>query len=399
MQSLPPVVMFVAKGFQRPDIPRARQEGRTLVQAGYPLYVFAWDRYGEFPRRENVDGATIRSFTGVNLRNFSSLGLALGGSLFQIVIFFATLRLINHLKQRPIVHAHDMNTLLPSCLLRILGLSSGLVYDCRELTYGVYSGWYNPFVGGIMRTLEEGMLRYADVVITVSRPIAEYLARIKQVVTVIYNCPRMADIPRVSKMDARKQLRLPRNSFIVSYVGMIRYGCKLELLLSVASRIKRQNVHFVVVGDGPQASEFRRMANKTEGCRLTIVPRVPRDRALLYVLASDLTWALYDDRNLSLNVAMPWKLFESMACSVPVLVERGSSRASFVEKCGCGVVLPNDAPDFVAETISSLAQAPSHHEHMSRAGKRLAESEFNWEVMSEKLVGIYKALQRPQAKA
>ncbi len=398
MPSLPPVVMFVAKGFQRPDIPRARQESRTLVQAGYPLYVFAWDRYGEFPKRENVDGATVCSFTGVNLRNFSRLGLALGGVLFQIVIFFAALKLINHLRQRPIVHAHDINTLLPSCFLRIFGLSSGLVYDCRELTYGVYSGWFNPFVGGIMRTLEERMLRYADAVITVSRPIAEYLATIKQVVAVIYNCPRMVDIPSISKMDARNELGLPRNSFIVSYVGMIRYGCRLELLLSVASRIKQQNIHFVVVGDGPLASEFKGMANKTQDCRVTIVPRVWRDRALLYVLASDLTWALYDDRNLSLNVAMPWKLFESMACGVPVLVERGSCRASFVEKHGCGVVLRNDAPDVVAEAIRSLSQDPAHHGHMSRAGKRLAQSEFNWEVMSEKLEGIYETLQRPQAR-
>jgi glycosyltransferase involved in cell wall biosynthesis len=391
--------MLVAKGFQRPDIPRARQESRTLVQAGYPLYVLAWDRYGEFPGRENVDGAIVRSFTVVNLRNFSSLGLALGGLLFQIAIFFATLRLINHLRQRPIVHAHDINTLLPSCFLRVLGLSSALVYDCRELTYGVYSGWFNPCVGSIMRAIEEKLLRYADAVITVSQPIAEYLGRFKQMVTVIYNCPRTADVPNISKMDARKQLGLPLNSFIVSYVGMIRYGCRLELLLSVASRIKRENTHFVVVGGGPLAAEFRRKANQTLDCRITIVPRVWRDRALLYVLASDLTWALYDDQNLSLNVAMPWKLFESMACGVPVLVGQGSSRAKFVEKYGCGVVLQNDAPAFVAEAIGSLAEDPARHQQMSTAGKQLAASEFNWEVMSNKLIRIYEALRITTAEA
>ena len=394
--SSPVVVMLVAKGFQRSDIPRARQESRTLVEAGYSLYVFAWDRYGEFPRWETVDGATVRSFTCVNLRNFSKLGLFLGGLMFQVVILFATLRLINHLKQRPIVHAHDINTLFPSCFLRILGLSSRLMYDCRELTYSVYSGWFNPFVGEIMRILEERMLRYADAAITVSRPIAQYLAKMNQLVTLIYNCPRMVDIPRISKIDARKQLGLPCNSFIVSYVGMIRYGCKLELLLSVASKIKQNDIQFVVVGDGPLAPEFKRSASESSSRNVTLVPRVSRERALLYVLASDLTWALYDDRNLSLRVAMPWKLFESMACGVPVLVERGSCRANFVEKHGCGVVLSNDSPAFVAETISLLTQEPAHHDAMSRAGKRLAESEFNWEVMSEKLASIYRALQRPR---
>jgi glycosyltransferase involved in cell wall biosynthesis len=391
--------MLVAKGFQRPDIPRARQESRTLVEAGYRVFVLAWDRYGEFPTRETVDGANVRSFVPVNLTKFSRLGLALGGLLFQIVAFFEALRLIKRLKQRPIVHAHDINTLLPSCFLRVLGLSSGLVYDCRELTYGVYSGWFNPFVGEIMRTLEERLLPYSDAVITVSQPIAEYLAKFKQRVTVIYNCPRMVDVPSFSKMDARKQLGLPLSSFIVSYVGMIRHGCKLELLLSVASTFQRESVHFAVVGGGPLASEFGRTASKTQNCKVTVVPLVSREKALLYVLASDLTWALYDDRNLSLNVAMPWKLFESMACGVPVLVEHGSIRARFVEKHGIGVVLSNDDPGYVAGAIASLAQDPARHQQMITAGKQLAESEFNWEAMSNKLVAIYEILQRPKAKA
>jgi len=393
-----PVVMLVAKGFQRPDIPRARQEGRTLTEAGHAVFVLSWDRYDEFPKWEIVDGARVRSFTPVNLTKFSRFGLVLGGILFQMMCFFAALRLIRCLKQRPIVHAHDINTLLPGCFLRVLRLSSGLIYDCRELTYGVYSAWFNQFVGAIMCTFEEELLRFADAVITVSDPIAEYLAGFNRSVTVIYNCPRSADVPSVSKTDARRQLGLPLNSFVISYVGMIRYGCKLELLLSVASEIKHENIRFVVVGDGPLAPEFRREADQTQDRRVTIVPRVSRNRALLYVLASDLTWALYDDRNLSLNVSMPWKLFESMACGVPVLVGRGSSRAKFVEIHGCGVVLTSDAPDYVAEAIVSLAERPAPIGRMSKAGKQLAESEFNWEMMSERLVGIYDRLQMPEIR-
>jgi glycosyltransferase involved in cell wall biosynthesis len=96
---------------------------------------------------------------------------------------------------------------------------------------------------------------------------------------------------------------------------------------------------------------------------------------------------------------MPWKLFESMACGVPVLVARGSSRAKFVEKHRCGVVLPNDTSDFVAEVIRSLAEDPAQHQQMSTAGKQLAESEFNWEAMSNKLIRIYEALRIPTAEA
>jgi len=370
------------------------QETQTLIRAGYDVFVFAWDRYAEFPSKEVVDGAEVRSFTPVNLTRFSGFGLVLGGLLFQIILALEILKLVRRLKQRPIIHAHDLNTLLPSCILRILRLSSALVYDCRELTYGVYSGWFNPLVAGMVRVLEERCLRYADCIITVSDWIANYLRAFNPSVELIYNCPRLRDIPGISTKEARLRLALPQGAFIVSYVGMIRYGCRLELLLAVTSLLKDQNVHFVVVGDGPLAAEFRQAANRAKNARLIVVPRVQREIAFSYVIASDLTWVLYQDQNPSLNVAMPWKLFESMACGVPVIVGAGTLRARLVEKLKCGVILESDEPSEIAEAILSLANDPERHHEMSIAGKQASIADFNWEAMSGKLIDVYRRLQR-----
>jgi glycosyltransferase involved in cell wall biosynthesis len=395
---LPAVVMLIGKTFQRPDVPRSRQETQTLLEAGYPVYVFAWDRDAEVPALENVDGATVRSFRTVKLTKFSGrqrFGLALGGMIFQMLLFFEIVKLIGQLKQRPIVHAHDVNTLLPACFLRMLRLCSGLVYDCHEFTYGVYYEWFNVIVASVVRIIEERCVRYADAAITVSDWIAAYLRRFNSATEVVYNCPRIQDIPKLSKKEARIRLGLPTEAFIVSSVGMIRYDCRQDLLLAVASSTKERGIHYLIVGDGPLASQIRQAAEKANCACLTILPRVPREVALCYVSASDLTWAVYRNRAESFNPRMtiPWKFFESLACGVPVIVESGTLRAELIKNLKCGIVLESDDPRDISDAILSLAKNHDQFDEMCAKAKCASTAlGFSWEAMSTRLTGVYKRL-------
>lgn len=386
-----PVIVLIAKAFQKPNPPRTIQEVETLIEAGYQVHVFAWDRDAEYPRVENVHGASVHSWSLISLRKFTRLGLAIGGLLFQVVLTVQAIRLIGRLKCRPIVFAHDINTLVPGCLLRVSGLCSALVYDCREFTYGVYSEWFHPLAGAIVRVVEEKCLGTVDTVVTVSDLIAGYLGKFNRSVELIYNCPRLADIPAISKDDARVKLGLPRDAFLVSFVGTLRYGCRLELLLAVTSQIQNENVRFLVVGDGPLTSAFKRAASKISSSKFAVLPRVSRETALTYTLASDLSWVVYGSKNPSLNarVGLPWKFFESLACGVPMIVEADTLRAKLINMYRCGVVFDNDDPSHVAEVISSLAEDRGRCQDMKLAARQAA-SLYSWETMSEKLVGILK---------
>jgi glycosyltransferase involved in cell wall biosynthesis len=385
--------MLVAKAFQKPNPPRTKHEAQALFDAGYRVYVFAWDREAIFPSLENVNGAIVQSFSLINVRRFSRFGLALGGILFQIALVFQTVKLITRLKQRPILHAHDINTLLPSFFLKSLGLSRALVYDCRELTYEVYSDWFHPIVGAVVRTIEEHLLRHVDAVITPSDAIASYLRRFCQTVETIYNFPSLVDIPACSKEQARLRLGLPVNAFIVSSVGTIRTDCRYDLLLEVASLIEKENIRFLVVGDGPMLPMLKRAAEQIPATRLMILPPVTHTKALCHVFASDLTWAVYKNRKIPW---MPWKFFESLACGVPVLVESGTRRAELVEELGCGVVPKTDGVEDTMRTIVSLAEDKRRQRHLSAAAKNAALAhDLNWEAMSRKLIAIYDRLRKP----
>jgi glycosyltransferase involved in cell wall biosynthesis len=387
--------MLVAKGFQIPEFPRAKQEAETLSKAGYRVSVVAWDRYAEFPALENTNGIIVHSIRSANLTKFSKAGLMIAGLLFQVLMFVKIVKLIRNFKERPIINAHDINTLPVACFLRRIHLCSGLVYECREFTYGVYYEWFNLLVASIVRVIEERLLRYADAIITVNDWIAGYLNRFNQATDVIYNCPRLTDLPQISKKEARKILGLPLDTFIVSYVGGIRYGCMLDLLLKVASMTRGQDIHYVVVGEGPLASEFRRAARQISGASLTVAPRVPRNIALLYVRSSDLTWSVYQQRPESLNerTALGWKLFESLACGVPVIVNANTLSAQLVKRFKCGLVFEGNNPYEMVQLILGLSANTNQFLEMSRKAMHTSTTmNFNWETMGSKLLATYRRI-------
>jgi glycosyltransferase involved in cell wall biosynthesis len=383
--------MFLAKAFQTD--PRPRQEARSLVEAKYSVFVFAWDRERAFRPIERVDGATVYSIRQLDLRRFSSFGLVVGDIIFQMLILLGTVRLVSHLKQRPIIHAHDFNTLVPGCLLRICHLSVGLVYDSHELTYAIYSDFFGSAVGSIIRCVEQLGLRYVDTIITVSPPFAAYFLRFGRDTEVIYNCPRTSDIPRTSKPETRRELGLPSNAFIVSYVGSITSIFALDLLLATACSTKIQNIQFLVVGDGPLAPRLRQMVKRSKA-PLNLLSHVPREKALRYVLASDLTWAVYQSKSINARLTVHWKFFESLACGTPLLVQAGTFSARLVQRFGCGVILETEDGDYVAQMIMSLANDPDRHSEMCSAAKSaVRQMNFNWDAMSGRLVDIYRDLQ------
>jgi glycosyltransferase involved in cell wall biosynthesis len=382
--------MFLAKAYQIDH--RVKQEAKTLSEANYHVFVLAWDRNREFGREETLDGIKVRSFSHIRLDGFSTIGLALGALVFQVQLIIESVRLIAELKQRPVIHAHDFNTLVPGCILRMLRLARVLVYDAHELTYAAYEEVYGRLTGCIIRTVEQLCLRHAGAIITVSPPFAKYFRRFNDSLEMVQNCPDANDLPRLSKLKIRQQLGLPLNAFIVSYVGTVRYDCNLDLLLSVASLQADKEIHFVVVGDGPQAQEFRQNALRTKA-PLTVLPRVPRRTALAYVSASDLTWGIYRAGSLNMRLTLPWKFFESLACQVPFLVEEGFLTAQMTRRFGCGIVVSNENPRVVLEAILSVARDQALHQKLSSAAKGAAQN-FKWQLTSQNLVSLYGRLRK-----
>jgi glycosyltransferase involved in cell wall biosynthesis len=386
------VVMLSAKSYAVGT--RVKKEAESLKKLGYDVTVLSWDRLGTQPRNATYDGIPVRGFRLINGSNFSKINYALATVMLQVVYAAWCL---NHCKGKWVIHAHDVNTFLAGAIVRVIRFRDvKLIYDCHEFTPGAYAEWYSPLVGRVIGAIEKSLLNVADVILTVSPPIREYLSKnTRKPVVTIYNTVSGSDVPTEDRASLKRKYGL--DGFVISYVGLLRLDVSLDEFVEAARQMKVNNsadgIQFLVVGDGPDLERIKSISEDL-GEMVRFVPRVPHKIALEYVAASDLAYAIYRNIGENTSVAMPWKLFEAMGCGTPVLVRGGTYTSRFVDMVQVGLVVENPTADEISRKITWAAKNKSFLDEISKSSKKQFVEVYNWDSMEERLSLIYASLLR-----
>ena len=383
------VIMLLASTFIYD--PRVKNEAESLRDHGYEITVLSWDRTARQPRSFNSHGVSVESWRLLPGTTFSKARYAISAILFQFVCLSWCLK---HARDKPvIIHAHDFNTLLAAVLFKLISPRSTLIYDSHELTPAAFAEWYGPTMGALAGSIERSLLRFVDKVITVSPPIKQYLSKITdRPIFLVYNTIKLSQVPKQDKEWWRERCGLDQGFFVVSYVGGLREDAAVDALVEAARECKSvaDNVRFIIVGDGTSLSELRRRAVGTERY-LEFLPRVPHEVALGYVKASDITFAVYKDLGDNTRIAMPWKVFESMACGTPVLVRGDTYTWRFVESLGVGLSAGKGSAEEISDHIVWALKHRDLLESVSDQGRRSFVSKFNWDNQAETLLEAYQS--------
>lgn len=89
---------------------------------------------------------------------------------------------------------------------------------------------------------------------------------------------------------------------------------------------------------------------------------------------------------------MPTKLFEYLACSIPVVASALPSIVGYRDLGEWGIVADPGDPEAHATAIANLLDDPQEAQRLGACGRALVESMCNWEAESEKLLGFYGQL-------
>ena len=86
-----------------------------------------------------------------------------------------------------------------------------------------------------------------------------------------------------------------------------------------------------------------------------------------------------------MDVAMPVKLFDSMAAGRPVVVTPRREMARVVEGNGAGLVTAGDSSQDLADALVRLLRDQALAAELGAAGRRAAETHYDWRVIGERL--------------
>lgn len=368
-----------------------------LTSHGFEVRILCWDRQGRRFPIERIDGSLVRNvrFGRTTVLPSSKMHFLMAAAIFQVAIVLWVLRSIGR-AGTVVIHAHDFNT-LPACVLVKLLLKRRvrLIYDCHELTPGAYAEWYGSFISRIVGRLELAAVRHADGIVAANEAIRCHLRGATSAsAVVIYCCPEIAEVPKITRLEAKKRLGL-YGCFVVLFTGKARQDYDLGIILDAARNLRRKgfsDLKFVFIGPaGTTTSMVREVKNEGLQNLFDFRGWVPDEELLVYYVASDLCFAVTSNIGANTKVLTPIKLFESMACGVPVVLRDETLAAEIARNWGCGIVLQNPRTQFSAELMRLKENQQLLHA-LGSAGRRAFLTEYNWDQMQARLLHLYTGL-------
>jgi glycosyltransferase involved in cell wall biosynthesis len=86
------------------------------------------------------------------------------------------------------------------------------------------------------------------------------------------------------------------------------------------------------------------------------------------------------------------KMFEYMACGVPVVCSNFPHWVEILETADCGVAVDPADPMAIAEAIHKVLSNPEEATRLGRNGRSAILARYNWENEFAKLDGVYRRL-------
>lgn len=343
------------------ETPRPGQASQThideiiagLRRAGWQVELFATTR----------GGASTRSSFSSRLRDYGRVQLALGRRLHEFdAVFvrshFMTLPLALWARRRKIPVVQEINGKPAD-----IGVTYPALKPLTRLFSWLYRTQYR--MAAHLVAVTDGLAQWArgfaghDRISTVSNGANTDLFR--------PNGPR-AEIP---------------GHYVIFVGGLVAWHGISTMLAALRESAWPTNVRLVIVGDGIERDKLE--AAKADS-RLLWLGRQPYE-AIPGLLRGALAalCVIEDQDGRSASGVAPLKLFEAMACGVPVIASELPFQAEIVRRADAGLVVPPANAAAIAAAVRALDEAPERTAALGRSGAAYVAREASWQKRSEEI--------------
>ena len=240
--------------------------------------------------------------------------------------------------------------------------------------------------GGALRELadtsEAWLLAGTDAVLAVSAPLADHVVARgvdRARVHVVANGVDTARFRPGSDDGVRGRYGLGAGP-VLGFVGGLRpwHGVETVPRAIAALTARHPGVQALIVGDGPLAAEIRReVARLGLDGRVTLTGAVPHDEVPAHIRACDVALAPYPAASHTFYFS-PLKVYEYMACGVPVVGARLGQLADVVEDGVTGRLYPAGDTDALVEACHDLLARPAEARRMGARAAEVIATHHTW---------------------
>jgi glycosyltransferase involved in cell wall biosynthesis len=350
--------------------PRVTKMMHSLSK-NYDVLVLGWDR-----ELSDISAIVNKRLKVKQLRLKCSYEYSLVLLLLPVFWLWVLIHLFIY---RPrIVHAVDLNTVVIGYVYRSIH-NCLLIFDIADRTAMFVPKRYS-IINHLVDFLEESLSSKSDACTIVSRLLLNTFSRWQQkTYSIVMNCPE--------KMKRKYSFARTggAHEFNIVYSGLVwrRRG-----LQDVASAMEDMtDVRFRIAGRVMDSFLLETLLRKSFVQYLGLQPY---HKSLELESDADVLIALYDPIEPITHVASPNKFFEAMMLGVPII----TNLSHLLEDVECGVLVNYGDISSIKRAIEFLKTNPAERLRLGQNGRDAFEKEYNWPIMENRLLGLYRDLER-----
>jgi glycosyltransferase involved in cell wall biosynthesis len=237
----------------------------------------------------------------------------------------------------------------------------------------------NPTLYKLAESIERRLYRRAARITVTTRRFERYIverdAGLRAKIQVVPN-GTLEDVFTPARGDGGVRERLGLGTkFVAVYAGLHGIAQGLETVLAAAEALKGSGIEFVLVGEGPRKTALEASAAARRLDHVRFVPQVPLEESCYYLNAADaILVPLAADPVFDMFV--PSKMFDAMACAVPVILSVSGEAREILEEAQAGVFVPPGDADALARAILALRDDRERGREMGRRGREFVMQHY-----------------------
>lgn len=255
----------------------------------------------------------------------------------------------------------------------------------EELTGSAWAGWIAGRWDRLMPSLCDGMTAASAFL---RQTALRWGARADR----LWDAPVGADVDRFHprEKDAALAQSLQLGSPVLTYHGQLEVASYAEQAVEALVHVRREfpQAALLIVGGGRKLPAIRARAEALGVAdRVRFTDYIAGDEVPRYLALADLALAPFEENDVT-RAKSPLKIAEYLAMGLPVVASHVGEAPVMLNDAGictpCG-----DAASMANEAVKLLNDAETRH-RMGAAGRRFAESKYNWSTHADSLEEAYR---------
>lgn len=182
------------------------------------------------------------------------------------------------------------------------------------------------------------------------------------------------------------------DKFVISYVGAHGISQNLNTILKVAKDLQiEKDIQFLLIGEGAEKDQLKKIVRDQNILNVEFIDAQPKENIPDFYNVSDISLIPLKDIEL-FKTFIPSKMFEIMACGVPIIASLDGEAADILRESKAAEVVKPDSAKEIMQAILKLKNNKILMEQLQENGPTFVKKKYSRRQLAEEYLDIISEL-------